>query len=444
MEDSAEHMWGSGEESRRARLPNLKSICEYGAYTMTVSVYGLGYVGLPTAIAISMAGHSVHGIDIDERKIADLERGKSAVNDGFVQSNLSKLSIQLSTSPVPSDAHVICVPTPVDNRYYADLTAVESATKSVAGVLREGDLVIVESTIYPGVCEDVVAPILRKAGVQYSLAHCPERINPGDTTWTVQNIPRVLGGADDVSTDKAKELYNSFLESEVTVVGSIRAAEATKILENTFRDINIAFVNEMAKSFARLSIDIHDVIRAAATKPFGYMPFFPGAGVGGHCIAVDPYYMIARGKEAGFDHEFLRLARKINESMPEYAVEVLGKALNEVALPLRRTSVALLGIAYKPGVADDRESPAVEILKLLTAYGCDLRVYDPYLPDRSTVATLDEALTGADAVLLATAHPEFLEAVGQMTDAKVVVDGRNSLDRQILENAGVVYRGIGR
>lgn len=411
---------------------------------MQVAVYGLGYVGLPTAIAISLAGHTVRGVDIDERKVADLKNAKTDVNDDFVQSQLHQSNLELSTEPAPSDVHIICVPTPVDNRYYADLRAVESATRTVAGLLRDGDLVVVESTIYPGVCEDVVRPILESSGVHYLLAHCPERINPGDPKWTVRNIPRVLGGIDEPSTAKARELYDSFLESGVTVVGSIRAAEATKILENTFRDINIAFVNEMAMSFARLGIDITDVIRAASTKPFGYMPFYPGAGVGGHCIAVDPYYMIARGKEAGFDHEFLRLARKINEGMPEYVVSVLSEALNEVPLPLRGTKVGLLGVAYKPEVADDRESPSYEILEVLRKVGCRVTVYDPFVLRVSDVTTLNQAVEDVDAIVLATAHREFVRHQATLQTAKVVVDGRNCLDGASMRAAGVIYRGVGR
>jgi nucleotide sugar dehydrogenase len=279
------------------------------------------------------------------------------------------------------------------------------------------------------------------------LAYCPERVNPGDPKWSVRNIPRVLGGYSKAGITKAKQFYENILEAEVLLMNSATEAEAVKIVENTFRDINIAYINEMAKSFDHLGIDIMNVIRGAATKPFAFLPHYPGAGVGGHCISVDPYYMIERARGVGFDHQFLKLARHINESMPQYTVERLLKGLAQLNINPKQATVALLGLAYKKDVADIRESPAFDIHRLLEEHGLKIRVYDPFVPEQSTVATLAEAIHGVPGVVVATAHSEFVREltapVLTAANVSVVVDGRNCLSADDLAQAGIFYLGIG-
>jgi len=289
----------------------------------------------------------------------------------------------------------------------------------------------------------LVAPILEKSGKKYRLAHCPERINPGDPKWTVANIPRVIGGIDAESTKTAAELYRRIIEAEITELSQISAAESTKILENTFRDVNIAFINEMAQSFQKLNIDIKEVIRGASSKPFGFMPHYPGIGVGGHCIAVDPYYMIERGKQVGFDHVFLKQARKINSEMPQFALSLLQDGLNEQQLPLKGTVVAVLGLSYKPNIRDDRESPAYAFIELLKDKGAKVRIFDPYYPGFSTHKTLQDTLAESQAAVLVTAHNEFLDE-SLFSTQKVVLDGRNCLDKLKFSRTDVpLYLGIG-
>ena len=411
---------------------------------MKVCVVGLGYVGLPTAIALDRAGHDVYGYDIDEDTVASLSRGESRIRDGYVDMHLNTTNVTFETGIQSCDAYIICVPTPIDERFDPDFRPLIAALETVGAAMPSDALVVVESTVNPGVCEETVVPLLSRSRKTYYLAHCPERINPGDGTWTVENIPRVIGGISEDDTILAAKLYDSFIQAPVTRLRSIREAEATKILENTFRDVNIAFVNEMAMSFDKLGIDIVDVIGGASTKPFGFMPFYPGAGVGGHCIAVDPYYMIERGRRSGFDHEFLRLARKINEGMPRFVAGLVVEELNRAGHPLAGTRVALLGLAYKPDVADDRESPAYPLLAELLSGGCHVRVYDPFVTCSASVPSLEQALDGAVAAAIVTAHSEFVADEDKIAECGIIIDGRNCLNRDALVARGVVYRGIGR
>jgi nucleotide sugar dehydrogenase len=286
-----------------------------------------------------------------------------------------------------------------------------------------------------------------KVGQDIYLAHCPERINPGDPKWSVHNINRVVGASSQRGLEIALEFYRSIIDAEIKPMGSLKEAEAVKIVENSFRDINIAFVNELAMSFHKLGINLENVIDGAATKPFAFMPHHPGCGVGGHCIPVDPYYLIEYANSYGFDHNFLRLARTINEGMPKYTVELLEEALNEAKKPLNGTKVALLGLSYKANVGDDRESPAYEIRHFLETADTDLKAFDPYITDGST-ESLAEAMDHAEAIVIATAHDEFrkLDAKSlSSANIKIVIDGRNVLraKKPELEEAGIVYRGIG-
>lgn len=409
----------------------------------TISVIGLGYVGFPLAVQAASKGFSVKGVDTNIETVKAVNERKHFLDDTFVTEKISNIHLSAKETISTSDAYIICVPTPVVNFSDPDLSFVCKAVEAVSKVLQNRQLVIIESTINPGVSEDVVAPILNKTGKKYYLAHCPERINPGDLKWTVANIPRVIGGIDKESSQRAANLYRKIIDAEITELSHISSAESTKILENTFRDVNIAFINEMAQSFQKLNIDINEVIRGASTKPFGFMPHFPGIGVGGHCIAVDPYYMIERGKQVGFDHVFLKQARKINSEMPEFAISLLQDGLNERQLPLKGTVVTVLGLSYKPNIRDDRESPAYTIIQLLKEKGAEIRVFDPYYPLHSTHKSLQEALKGSIAAIIVTAHNEFLNEKNYK-HLEVLLDGRNCLDNtKFNTKQSTLYIGIG-
>lgn len=419
-----------------------------------VCVIGLGYVGLPLAVQCALKGYRVYGLDSDAKKIETINGGKSPIDEEFLTENLGKVNLTATSDPgvlKECDISIICVPTPIDENFYPDLGPVKQAVQTVIANLKKGQLVVVESTINPGVCEEVVEPLFKEAGLEvgrdYELAHCPERINPGDPKWNVTNIPRVVGSFTEKGLDRAASFYESIIDAPIMRMKSIREAEAVKIVENSFRDVNIAFVNELAKSFDKLGIDIVDVIRGASTKPFAFMPHFPSRGVGGHCIPVDPYYLIERAKASGFDHEFLKIARKVNNSMPEYTVELLQDMLNKVKLPMNGTSVGLLGLSYKDDVADLRESPALKINKHLKRHGCKVLTFDPYLLEKSSEKTLDEAMAKSQALIIATGHRQFRAL--DLDKAKengilVIVDGINCLDKSEVEKRGIIYKGIGR
>ncbi len=421
----------------------------------TVGIVGLGYVGLPLAVRARERGYDVVGFDLDEKKNAIIKSGKSPIEDRYLEENIPKHPFPASADPSSlrtADVVLVCVPTPVDELYMPDLTPVIGAMETVAGNLKKGALVILESTVNPGVSEEVVVPIFEKFGHTISqdvfLAHCPERINPGDAVWNVTNIPRVVGSLDAEGLERALAFYRSIIDGEIRPMKSIREAEAVKVVENSFRDINIAFVNELARSFDRLGIDVTDVIRGAATKPFSFLAHFPSCGVGGHCIPVDPYYLIERAKKAGFDHKFLRLAREINNDMPAYTVELLQDALNEVKLPINGTSVGVLGIAYKANIDDVRESPSVRIIEHLEKHLANVETFDPHILDRSSMKSLDTILEKSEAIILATDHTEFKEAITpellKKNRVKVFIDGKNAFDKESFRKSGIIYKGIGR
>ena len=417
-------------------------VCKEYIKNSKVCVIGLGYVGLPLAVLAKKKGFDVVGVDKDEQICKKCGEGISHIDESFLHEWFSQIGhLDAKCDVVCSDVYIICVPTPVDKKKYPDLTFVKAATSEVASVVEDGQLVVVESTVNPGVCEEVVLPILESSGKNVLLAHCPERINPGDSHWHVDNIPRVVGGVSAEAGEIAKALYEAVLDAPVTVLSQIKAAEATKIMENTFRDVNIAFVNEMAMSLYRMGIDVSEVIRGASTKPFSFLAHYPGVGVGGHCIAVDPYYMIERGRDKGFEHNFLIRARKINAGMPRFVSNLLQSRLNFLKYPVNGTRIAILGLSYKPGVADDRESPSYDLINILRARGADLAVFDPYLPEKSSVSSLEQALDGAVCVVIATAHKQFLDE-SLYAHVKLLVDGRNCLDKtKVCDD--VLYVGVG-
>lgn len=416
----------------------------------TAAIIGLGYVGLPLAVLAREKGWEVFGVDINAPKVELIQRGQVPFRDQDLSAALKKHPIQAGTDfSVVANAYIIiiAVPTPVTASNHPDLTPLTSAIANIKPYLKKGQTIVVESTVNPGVMDEVVSPLLKDVPAVH-LVHCPERINPGDAKWSVRNIPRVLGGYTKTGVNNAKHFYASVLEAPIKIMGSPTEAEAVKIMENTFRDINIAYINEMARSFAVLGIDITNVIAGAATKPFAFMPHYPGNGVGGHCISVDPYYMIERAKQVGFDHKFLKLARRINEDMPAYMVELLLKAAHEAKLPVKQLKVGLLGLAYKKNVSDIRNSPAIKTLALLKKQSIAVQTFDPFIPKRSDAASLAEILSASNALLLTCDHtkmvreltPQRLKAAG----IKIVIDGRNALNMPAIVRTGIVYYGIGK
>jgi len=406
-----------------------------------VAILGLGYVGLPLAeLLVSSNKYSVIGIDISRAAIARAKKTIKSTN--FISST----GFQKIKS---ADIVVICVPTPIKRNYLPDYEPLKMACKAVIENLGKNPLVIIESTINPGTCEEVLMPLFSQYGLvcgkDYSLAHCPERIDPGNTQWILDNIPRNVAGDSESTSKEAASFYRSFLKGKIKVMNSLKAAEATKIVENTFRDINIAYVNELAMSFDKLGIDLLEVIEGASSKPFAFMPHYPGCGVGGHCIPVDPYYLIERAKYTGFHHPFLRMARAVNNGMPAYTVSLLKAALK--VKKLSKPVVGLLGLAYKKDIADIRESPALKILQQLKVAKLKTLIYDPYIQEESNVKTLDELLKKCDAIIVATNHSEFIKISGELLekhDVKVVIDGRNCLNKQDILSKEILYKGIGR
>ncbi len=419
-----------------------------------VCVIGLGYVGLPLAVRCVEKGYETYGLERDAEKVALINAGKSPIEEKFLEENLPKFHPQATTDEKilqQCDIVLICVPTPVDSFYMPDLSPVIGATEAVVRNLKKGALVVLESTVNPGVSEEVIKPLFEAAGYAIGkdvfIAHCPERINPGDKKWNVTNIPRVVGSFDAKGLSIAVAFYESIVDGTIRPMKSIREAEAVKIVENSFRDINIAFVNELAKSFDKLDIDVKDVILGAATKPFAFMAHFPSCGVGGHCIPVDPYYLIERAKKSGFDHKFLKIAREINNSMPAYTVELMHHALNNLGLPMKGAKIGVLGISYKANVDDVRESPTFKILDLLNEHGAQYETFDPHILKKSSIENLASLLEKVDALILATDHSEFKEIdpeIFKQNGIKVIIDGKNCLDKDAIKKLGIIYKGIGR
>lgn len=419
-----------------------------------VTVIGIGYVGLPLACVIAKRGYKTYGLDLNKTAVDAVNRKKSPFYDSFVNKILPKVKITATNNPgilKETDIAIICVPTPVDNRMLPVFTPLINAVKSITSNFKKGILVVVESTINPGVCEEVVLPIFEKEGLRigkdFFLAHCPERVNPGDPKWNVTNINRCVGGMTNKCLNKAYSFYRSVLESNIYKMKSIKEAEATKTIENAFRDVNIAFVNELAKSFDRLGIDLVDVIKGASTKPFAFLAHWPSRGVGGHCIPVDPYYLIEKARKVGFEHDFLKLARRINISMPSFTVKMLVRELNEIKKSVNGTKIGILGVSYKANVDDTRDTPFFPIKKELLERKARIEVYDPYNFSQNTVKTLDELLNKVTVLLLVTNHQQFSKITPKLCKqkgVKLVIDGMNFFDKEKFIKAGIRYRGIGR
>jgi len=405
-------------------------------------IIGLGYVGLPLALEFARAGFRTTGIDVDRTKVDAINGGRSYivdVDDGEIaeQVHAGRFAATNDFAAIRElDTINICVPTPLRKTKDPDLTYVVSAVNEIRRYLKRGQLVILESTTYPGTTEEVVQPALEAAGLEvgtdFALAFSPERIDPGNPNFNTRNIPKVVGGVTPTCTEVAKTLYEQCVE-RVVPVSSTRIAEMVKLLENTFRSVNIGLVNEIALMSNALGLDVWEVIEAAKTKPFGFMAFYPGPGLGGHCIPIDPFYLSWKAKMNGFEPRFIELAGHINEGMPRFVVEKITDALNVHAKSVRGSRIHVLGVAYKPGVNDMRESPALNVMRLLKDKGAILSYSDPYIPAiREDGFALDSLplqngwLGNVDCVVILTNHAEFdYGAVAE--SARLVVDTRNAL-----------------
>jgi len=416
------------------------------ARTARCGVVGLGYVGLPLAVELARAGFRTLGIDLDARKVDAINRGESYIQDvptrdvaEFRQGN--RLAATIDASLVGSlDSVNICVPTPLRKTKDPDLSYVVSAVEMIATHLHPGMLVVLESTTYPGTTDEIVQPILErrglKAGEDFFLAFSPERVDPGNEKWNTKNVPKVVGGVTPACSALAKALYSASIDT-VIEVGSTKVAEMVKLLENTFRAVNIGLVNELALMCDRLGISVWEVVDAAATKPFGFMPFYPGPGLGGHCIPIDPFYLSWKVKEVGFEARFIELAGHVNGAMPRHVVEKVSDALNSHTKPLRGSSVLVLGISYKRDIDDLRESPALDVMATLDQKGAKVSYHDPYLPslparewpggfDLTSVGLRAETLAAADCVVLVTDH-RVLDYDLIVRHAPLIVDTRNAI-----------------
>jgi len=383
----------------------------------TVGVIGLGYVGLPLAVAFAEAGCEVVAVDVDGRKVEAIAAGESYIED-VPSENLARQSkrIHPSTRYAPLakvDAVLICVPTPLTPNREPDLGPLLEAVRALAEVLQSEQLVVLESTSYPGTTRERVAPLLEESGLaagrDFHLAFSPERVDPGRRDFTLRNTPKVIGGLTAACAQRAEALY-ALVCDELVTVSSPEAAELTKLLENIFRSVNIALVNELAMLADRMGIDVWEVIESAATKPYGFMRFEPGPGMGGHCLPVDPFYLSWRAREFDLATEFIELAGKVNQQMPYHCVAKAQRALNQSGLAVKGARIALLGVSYKPGVGDTRGSPALKILSLLLEQGAEVSYHDPHVPALKDFALssspLDEAVGEADLVVIVTAHPD--------------------------------------
>jgi UDP-N-acetyl-D-glucosamine dehydrogenase len=406
---------------------------------MRLGIVGLGYVGLPLAVAFAEAGHEVVGLDADPAKVADLGGGRSYVED-VSDSTLASLGGRLAPTSdyadlSPCEAIVVCVPTPLSSTREPDLGYLLDSAQSLARVLRAGQLVVLESTSYPGTTRDELLPILEQAGMKvgedFHLAFSPERIDPGRTDFTIRTTPKLVGGITAGCAERARTLYAEICD-EVVVLSTPEAAELAKLLENIFRSVNIALVNELAQLCDRLRIDVWEVVEAAATKPFGFMRFDPGPGMGGHCLPVDPFYLAFKAREHDFYPEFIELAGKVNQAQPGFCVERIERSLNNAGKPVNGSKILILGVSYKGGIGDTRESPALKIVSLLQVLGADIAYHDPYvpeLPEQGLSSTdLQAALGEADLLAIVTPHPGIdyaaaVAAVPQAIDFRGVTRG---------------------
>jgi UDP-N-acetyl-D-glucosamine dehydrogenase len=418
-----------------------------------VGVIGLGYVGLPLVVEFAQKGFSAIGFEVDEQKAREINRGASYIGD--VSSAIVKEMVEAGRLSATTDfqnlkdcdAIIICVPTPLRKTKEPDVSYILAAAEEIKQRLRRGQLVVLESTTYPGTTDEVLLPMFEETGLQldedFLLAFSPERVDPGNPQFQTHNIPKVVGGSTEDSTIVAAQLYSQIVR-DVHAVSSARVAEAAKLLENTFRAVNIGMANEMARLCYALGIDTWEVIRAAATKPFGFMPFYPGPGIGGHCIPLDPHYLSWKARQHGFDSRFIGLAEEVNSRMPEHVVTLVADGLNDAEKSLKGSRVLLLGVAYKKDINDVRESPALSIIDRLRAKGALVSYHDPFVSEvrfddahtdsggepLSSVELTDDELRNAACVVIVTDHSQIdYRRVTQL--APLIVDTRNALNGEL-------------
>jgi UDP-N-acetyl-D-glucosamine dehydrogenase len=418
-----------------------------------VGIIGLGYVGLPLLVEFASKGFKATGFEVDESKAEQINAGTSYIGDvpsHRVQEAVEAKRLQATTDfnhLSECDAIIICVPTPLRKTKEPDISYILAASEEIAKRLRRGQVIILESTTYPGTTDEVLLPMFEEKGLKldedFLLAFSPERVDPGNPNFLTHNIPKVVGGVTPDSTAVATHLY-SHIVKDVYGVSSARVAEAAKLLENTFRAVNIGMANEMARLCYALNIDTWEVIRAAATKPFGFMPFYPGPGIGGHCIPLDPHYLSWKARQHGFDSRFISLAEEVNSRMPEHVVQLVSDGLNDERKAMKGSNVLLLGVAYKKDVNDVRESPALSIIDRLRAKGANVRYHDPFVSEvrfddahtdvagepLKSVPLTNEELQAADCVIIVTDHSE-IDYKRVCSLAPLIVDTRNALNGDV-------------
>ncbi len=415
-----------------------------------VGVIGLGYVGLPLATEFASSGFHAIGFEVDNNKVAQINSGQSYIGDvstpqvkQAVDAGRLRATVDFDNLK-ECDAIIICVPTPLRKTKEPDVSFILAAAEEIKQRLRRGQLIVLESTTYPGTTDEVLLPMLEQTGLKldedFLLAFSPERVDPGNPEFQTHNIPKVVGGVTDDSTETAAFLYSQIV-NDVHSVTSARVAEAAKLLENTFRAVNIGMANEMARLCYALNIDTWEVIRAAATKPFGFMPFYPGPGIGGHCIPLDPHYLSWKARQHGFDSRFISLAEEVNSRMPEHVVQLVADGLNDDRKAMNGSRILLLGVAYKRDIDDVRETPALSIIDRLRSRGCDVRYHDPFVRQirfddahkesggepMSSVELNDEEIQSSDCVLIVTNHSQ-IDYRRIIALAPLIVDTRNALN----------------
>lgn len=407
-----------------------------------ICIIGLGYVGLPLAVEFAKEGFEVIGLEVDEERVRKVNRGVSYILDVpskeiKEQSNGKRLKATYKEEVLKKvDVIIICVPTPLRKTREPDISYILDATEKISRYLKRGQIIILESTTYPGTTEEIILPMLEKTGLKagkdFFLAFSPERIDPGNTQFTTKNIPKVIGGIDSESTDLVSTLYHQIV-NEVISVSSAKVAEMVKLLENTFRAVNIGLINEIALLCDKLKIDVWEVISAAKTKPFGFMPFYPGPGIGGHCIPSDPIYLSWKARIHGFEARFIELAHQINTYMPYYVIEKATLALNEKGKPLKDSQILIIGVTYKREVVDTREAPALEIIRILEERGAIVSYHDPYIPELKleekvykSVPLEEKTIRNKDCVIIVTDHL-CLDYGLIAREASLIIDTRNAL-----------------
>jgi UDP-N-acetyl-D-glucosamine dehydrogenase len=413
---------------------------------MSIAIVGLGYVGLPLAMEFAEAGIDVVGIDVDAPRVAGLREGRSHIEDVSDERLGGALErCRFTTRMVEAhdaEAVLICVPTPLNANREPELGALLSVGRALGAVMRSGQTIVLESTTFPGTTRDYMLPLLEESGLRagedFALAFSPERVDPGRKDYTIRTTPKIVGGLTPACTEAAAAVYRSVCDT-VVPVGSPEVAELAKLLENVFRSVNIALVNEMAILADRMDIDIWEVVDAAATKPYGFMRFEPGPGMGGHCLPVDPFYLTWRAREFDMATEFIELAGKVNQQMPFFCLEKVERALNDNFKPVRGSKITVFGVSYKPGVGDIRESPALKLIALLQARGAEVRYHDPFVPELGSLGLdhqdFDAALAGADLAVIVTAHPG-VDHEAAVRSAPVTVDLRGATRH--LDHAGAL------